>query len=126
LKQFSRRKCIKCCRHPDSDPRNSPSPGASAASTLDPWPRRCLPHHEFRLKGDLLMRVRRAALRLLDEQLGRDAAKLMLRLADGGERQRALLGELDVVVTHDRDIVRDPDTAPDQAADDTKREQVVA
>ena len=72
------------------------------------------------------MRVSRAALRLLDEQLGRNAAKLVLRLADGGERQRALLGELDVVVTHDRDIVWNPDTAPDQAADDTQREQIVA
>jgi hypothetical protein len=65
------------------------------------------------------------AERLVYEQLGCRPAELMAGLAYRGERHRRRGGEVDVVVTNEGNVLRDPDPVGRHLLEHTEREQVV-
>ena len=85
---------------------------------------RRLPRDQLGLEADVPVAME-GVNRLRDQELGGRTAQLVLRLADGGERRREHLGEIDVVVSDHADVAGNADAPLGERSKDSERDLVV-
>ena len=94
----------------------------SSACHGRPGRRAGCPYRQLRFEDDVAMFVVGRIVGLLEQELSGGAPQLFARLAHRGQRHRGGGGEVDVVIAHDRHVLRHPDPALGHLLQHTKGE----
>src|SRR3569833_188575 len=122
------KRCVSCRVSSSAPTRASitrPLEAPRSTAAYVPTSAARLADDQLGLEQDLLVGVAVRVVALLEEQLGGDLAELVGRLADRAEGHGGGRGELDVVVSEERDVLGDPYARLLQDAEDAEGEQVV-